>query len=146
MKRLGIVATLGVAFIANAAGRFDERLTPEKQIVHVLNRLTFGAKPGDVDEVRRMGVDKWIDLQLHPERIAESPVLETKLKTLRTLELSMWQIQEQYPPVPAAFMVRPPSFVAMNGLTPVTRARLLNGSMEERRSTLASLDAETRQL
>ena len=36
-----------------------------------LNRLTFGARPGDADRVRAMGVEKWIDLQLHPERISD---------------------------------------------------------------------------
>jgi uncharacterized protein (DUF1800 family) len=46
-------------------------LLPDEQIQQVLNRLTFGARPGDVDQVRSMGVDKWIDWQLHPERIAD---------------------------------------------------------------------------
>ena len=37
----------------------------------MLNRLTFGARPGDAEKVRAMGIDKWIDLQLHPERISD---------------------------------------------------------------------------
>ena len=40
-----------------------------KTIVHVLNRLGFGATPGDVERVRRMGLDKYIDQQLRPETI-----------------------------------------------------------------------------
>src|SRR5262245_3552418 len=44
-------------------------LLPEEQIQQVLNRLTFGARPGDADKVRAMGIDRWIDLQLHPEKI-----------------------------------------------------------------------------
>ena len=44
-------------------------LLPDEQIQQVLNRLTFGARPGDAAKVRRMGVEKWIDAQLHPERI-----------------------------------------------------------------------------
>jgi uncharacterized protein (DUF1800 family) len=44
-------------------------LLPDEQVQQVLSRLTFGARPGDVDQVRRLGVDKWIDMQLHPERI-----------------------------------------------------------------------------
>jgi uncharacterized protein (DUF1800 family) len=44
-------------------------LLPDEQIQQVLNRLTFGARPGDAAKVRSMGIDKWIDWQLHPERI-----------------------------------------------------------------------------
>jgi uncharacterized protein (DUF1800 family) len=44
-------------------------LLPDEQIQQVLNRLTFGARPGDAERVRAMGIDKWIDLQLHPDRI-----------------------------------------------------------------------------
>ncbi|MFI5228504.1 MAG: DUF1800 domain-containing protein [Gemmatimonadales bacterium] len=47
-------------------------LLPDEQIQQVLNRLTFGARPGDAAAVRAMGVDKWIDLQLHPERIDDA--------------------------------------------------------------------------
>ena len=47
-------------------------LLPDEQIQQVLNRLTFGARPGDAAAVRAMGIDKWIDLQLHPERIDDA--------------------------------------------------------------------------
>ncbi len=42
------------------------------QIVHVLNRLTFGPSPHDIDAVQAMGIDAYIDQQLHPENIAEA--------------------------------------------------------------------------
>ena len=44
-------------------------LTPDEQILHALNRLAFGPRPGDVQKVRAMGLDQWIEQQLHPERI-----------------------------------------------------------------------------
>jgi uncharacterized protein (DUF1800 family) len=47
-------------------------LLPDEQIQQVLNRLTFGARPGDAEKVRSMGVANWIDLQLHPERIDDA--------------------------------------------------------------------------
>ena len=47
-------------------------LLPDEQIQQVLNRLTFGPRPGDAEKVRAMGMDKWIDAQLHPERIADA--------------------------------------------------------------------------
>jgi uncharacterized protein (DUF1800 family) len=50
----------------------SRELLPDEQIQQVLNRLTFGAKPGDVERVRAMGVDRWIAEQLQPERIDDS--------------------------------------------------------------------------
>ena len=43
--------------------------TADEQVQQVLNRLAFGARPGDVARVRAMGVDQWIALQLAPDRI-----------------------------------------------------------------------------
>src|SRR5689334_12585171 len=83
-----LVGMLVSSFILIAAsGRFDQKLTPERQIIHVLNRLTFGARPGDVEQVRRVTVQKWIDQQLHPEQISENPMLAAKLEPLETLKL-----------------------------------------------------------
>ena len=45
----------------------------DKTIVHVLNRLGFGPAPGDVDRIRRMGLDKYIDQQLRPETLIDPP-------------------------------------------------------------------------
>ncbi len=44
----------------------------DKKIVHALNRFTFGVRPGDVERVRAMGLDKWFDEQLHPDKIDDS--------------------------------------------------------------------------
>jgi hypothetical protein len=102
MKRLRCVLGAGAVAVAaltsdgRAADRFDIILTVDRQIVHVLNRLTFGPRPGDAEEVRRLGVEQWIDLQLHPERIPENPVLENRLEPMQTLELATWQILEKY--------------------------------------------------
>ena len=149
MKRLGCLWSLAAllvtlpTFLITAAGRFDQKLSPERQVIHVLNRLTFGPGPGDVEQVRKLTVEKWIDLQLHPDRISENPVLENKLKPLGTLQLANWQILEKYPPVLPAFVVKVPT---MPPLAPQQMARLLNCSAEERQTMLATMDAETRRL
>ena len=44
-----------------------------------------------------MGLKKWIDRQLHPEQIAENPILAEKLKTLDTLEMSSEELVRNYP-------------------------------------------------
>ncbi|MFL5478834.1 MAG: DUF1800 domain-containing protein, partial [Gemmatimonadaceae bacterium] len=44
-------------------------LPADQQIIQALSRLTFGARPGDIQKVRSIGLDKWIDQQLHPDKI-----------------------------------------------------------------------------
>ncbi|HWF86936.1 MAG TPA: DUF1800 family protein, partial [Vicinamibacterales bacterium] len=67
----------------------------EKTIVHVLNRLSFGPRLGDVDRVRRLGIGRYIELQLHPERVADSG-LQARLAGLETIGLSSRAIADQY--------------------------------------------------
>jgi uncharacterized protein (DUF1800 family) len=50
--------------------RSDVRELPaDQQIIQALNRLTFGARPGDAQKIRAIGLDNWIDQQLHPDKI-----------------------------------------------------------------------------
>lgn len=44
----------------------------DARILHALNRFTFGPRPGDVETVRTMGLEKWFDQQLHPQSIQEA--------------------------------------------------------------------------
>ena len=73
MLRKSFTALLiAVAFAAVTEG--ESRIpTPESRpdatLSHVLDRLTFGARPGDLDRVRAMGLPAWVDQQLHPSRI-----------------------------------------------------------------------------
>ena len=67
----------------------------DKTIVSVLNRIGFGARPGDVERVRKIGLERYIDEQLHPSRISD-PDVERRLANLTTLNLSSKQIAEQY--------------------------------------------------
>src|SRR2546425_2375993 len=77
----------------SAVAQMDER----KRALHALNRLTFGSRPGDVERVMAMGVDKWIDQQLHPEKI-DDHALEARLTPFRTLRMDTRQIVENFPP------------------------------------------------
>lgn len=49
----------------------ERELLPDEQVQQVLNRLAFGARPGDAAKVRAMGIDNWTQLQLHPEAIRD---------------------------------------------------------------------------
>jgi uncharacterized protein (DUF1800 family) len=76
---------------------FQRKLSKDDQIFQAANRLTFGPKTGEIEEIRKLGVKKWIDLQLHPERIAENPVLESKLQPLESLRLTQADAARNYP-------------------------------------------------
>lgn len=89
---------LAVLFLTASLGYAGGKLSKDRKIVHALNRLTFGARPGDFERVRQMGLKKWIDLQLHPERIAENPLLVSRLRPLDSLEMSPAQLVTNYPP------------------------------------------------
>jgi uncharacterized protein (DUF1800 family) len=68
----------------------------EKRAVHALNRLTFGPRPGDLERIQAMGVDRWIDQQLHPERI-DDRTIEARLAPFRTLKMDTQELMENFP-------------------------------------------------
>ena len=72
------------------------QMDDQKRAVHALNRLTFGPRPGDVDHVLAIGVDKWIDQQLHPEKIDDS-ALDARLSPFRTLRMDTREIVQNFP-------------------------------------------------
>ena len=56
-------------------------LTEDQAIMHAMNRLAYGPRPGDVEYVRKLGLEKWIDQQLEPNSIDDS-ALESRLAAL----------------------------------------------------------------
>ena len=75
------------------------QMPESKRALHALQRLSFGPRPGEVDRVAAMGVDKWIDLQLHPDKIDDSS-LDARLAPLRTLRMDTREMVENFPPQP----------------------------------------------
>lgn len=69
--------------------------TADQQVLHVLNRAAFGPRPGDVQKVRVIGVDAWIEQQLRPERIDDSE-LERFLASYQTLNVKQSDMVKQY--------------------------------------------------
>jgi uncharacterized protein (DUF1800 family) len=69
----------------------SSQLQGDARILHALNRLTFGPRPGDVEVVRAIGLDKWLEQQLHPAtldlsdlnaRLAEYPAMRSSTEEL----------------------------------------------------------------
>src|ERR1700752_972293 len=74
----------------------SQNLTEEQLIVHVLNRLGFGARPGDVERVKSMGLENYINQQLNPEKITDT-VAENKVKDLSAVNMTTAELYEKYP-------------------------------------------------
>ncbi|MCA1591431.1 MAG: DUF1800 domain-containing protein [Acidobacteria bacterium] len=97
---LSVVVLLSNGFLAvaqtTAKSQPSDRISEEQRIVHVLNRLGFGPRPGDVERVRQTGLERYIEQQLNPGKL-DDPALEAKLKNLTTLTLSNGELLAKYP-------------------------------------------------
>ncbi len=71
-------------------------LSVDEAVLHALNRLGYGPRPGDVERVRQMGLAKWIDQQLNPNSIDDHAV-EARLNIYPTLKMSNSQLMAEYP-------------------------------------------------
>ena len=109
MKTQGLIAisvlgALPIALLskppkpASEAKLFQKKLNKDQQLLHALDRLTFGPRPGDVERLKKIGVKKWIDQQLHPERIPENSTLDARLQPLESLRMTPMEAVQRYPP------------------------------------------------
>jgi len=156
MKPLGLVVGVAVLVAAapslsgEASRGFDKKLSKDKQAVHVLNRLTYGPRPGDADEVRRLGVEKWIMRQLRPEQVPASPQLDAKLEPSASLHLTSRQMYEKYGTgqgVVFRVVGQGGQVLSMLGQQAVPRDvlnKLANATPDDRRAILDGLPADQR--
>ncbi len=107
MKERALHGSLAVALVAvlvssafvpgwAEAKTAAKKLSEEQKILHVLNRLGFGPRAGDVEKVKRQGLDKYIESQLYPERL-DDVALEARLAAFPSLKMEIAEINEQYP-------------------------------------------------
>ncbi|MGO9246926.1 MAG: DUF1800 domain-containing protein [Verrucomicrobiia bacterium] len=90
------LAPLGAGLAAASPPSADDQpLTDRQKIVHVLDRLGYGPRPGDVERVARMGLDRYIEQQLHPERIDDSE-LESDLAKFDILTMDATDLYQTF--------------------------------------------------
>ncbi len=75
----------------------DGPLAENQRIVHLLNRLGYGPRPGDIERVQQMGIAAYIEQQLDPETIPDTDV-EQRLAAFETLRMAPTQLLVAYPP------------------------------------------------
>lgn len=103
------------------------QLTEDEAILHALNRLAYGSRPGDVERVRQMGLEKWINQQLSFNS-GDDPELDAKLDEFKTLKMSSEQLLEKYPP--------PNEVAKREGMTPDAYRQQMQEQMQQKRQEL----------
>src|SRR5258708_2162061 len=71
-------------------------LSSDEAILHALNRLAYGPRPGDIERVRQMGLAKWIEQQLNPNSIDDKP-MEARMQDYPSLRMSTAKLIDEYP-------------------------------------------------
>ncbi|RYG71179.1 DUF1800 domain-containing protein [bacterium] len=134
-----------------AASPFTKPLQGEKRFNHLLNRLTFGPRPGDLAQVQQMGAGAWIESQLNPASIDDS-ALETELSQLTWLSAPPTRLALAYETDTANFLKRKKEAngeMGMLQLTPrqqETYERIRAANLPERSSILAVGELTTNKL
>lgn len=110
------------------AGRLPiTQLTENEAILHALNRLAYGPRPGDIERIRKMGLEKWINQQLNFNS-GDDPQLDAKLGALKTLGMSSEELLEKYPP--------PNEVAKREGMTPEEYRQQMQQEMQAKRQEL----------
>ncbi|AGY58893.1 DUF1800 domain-containing protein [Gloeobacter kilaueensis] len=97
LRRWAPVVLVSLALVPSA---FAASAPADPKIVHLLNRLSFGPAPGDIEQATRLGIERYIQQQLHPEQIAEPPALNARLAALDTLKLAPVELARAFGPRP----------------------------------------------
>jgi uncharacterized protein (DUF1800 family) len=93
--RSAVAILAAAALTAGSSGSAVPAKPDDKTILHVLNRIGYGARPGDVERVRQVGLAAYIDQQLHPGRVADAGMAE-RLARFQTLNKSSQQLADEY--------------------------------------------------
>jgi len=86
---LALVMWLGVAPQSYAA-------SSDAKVLHVINRLSFGVRAGEIEAVKSQGIDAYIQSQLTPNSFVEPQSLTQQLGSLTTLQMSVPEIMKEY--------------------------------------------------
>ncbi len=94
-----VAATTFFTLLISPLGAQKDSAVPAKAdartVAHVLDRIGFGGRPGDIERVQRQGLASYIDAQLHPEKIADAEI-NMRLEELTTLNMSSRDLSDKY--------------------------------------------------
>jgi uncharacterized protein (DUF1800 family) len=99
-------------------------LTAGEATLHALNRLGYGPRPGDVERIRQLGLEKWVEQQLRPDSLSDSG-LDERLQKYPTIMMSSTRLLDEFPP--------PNQAVKKEG---ITKAEFKEQQQEKRRDAV----------
>lgn len=150
INNLAAVTAIFVILLPGMVLRAETRsvakpLTEEQKILHVLNRLGFGARPGEVEKVKAIGLQKYIDQQLNPVSINDA-VAESKIKGLDVFGMTTAELFAKYPN-PGALLqqlegrerANQPNTQNPNNATPQDPNQMTEAQQRERREKIQEL-------
>jgi uncharacterized protein (DUF1800 family) len=152
MPRLAIAPCLWLAFALTsynaidsiaaptrvAPARADAVLQGDQKILHALNRLQFGPRPGEVEAIRQMGLGRWMEQQLNPQNIDDAAV-EQKLSVFKSLNMTPSQLRLAYEADTAAFLKMLVQAQQKNGEIAPNATRRNQGRMMRRNNQVVPL-------
>lgn len=103
------------------------QLTEDEAILHALDRLAYGPRPGDLERIAQMGLEKWVDQQLSFNS-GDDPELGAKLSEFTTLQMSSEELLAKYPP--------PNEVAKREGMTPEEYRQQMQQQLEAKRQEM----------
>jgi uncharacterized protein (DUF1800 family) len=113
------------------------QLTEDEAILHALDRLAYGPRPGDMERIKKMGLEKWINEQLNFNS-GDDPTLDDKLADFKTLRMSSEELLEKYPP--------PNEIAKRKGITPDEYRQQLQQELQAKRQQLRQQGVDPAQI
>jgi len=87
-----------ILLLAFAGGALADGPGESQKALHVLDRLAYGPRPGDLERVTKMGTERYIEEQLSPQHLPDPPELRRQLDALDTTRLSAAELFRRYGP------------------------------------------------
>jgi uncharacterized protein (DUF1800 family) len=96
-----IIAVAGmICFTSNVFGfaAFAQPVEPDsdQRVLHILNRITYGPRPGDIQDVKKMGVEAFIKQQLNPDAMPLPESLNTYLSSNEAINSTCIDLFKKY--------------------------------------------------
>ncbi len=88
----GLLLSIAPPIAVTPPAGMTAHTTERARALHVLNRLAYGPRPGDLERVMAMGIDAYVEQQLHPERIPDERA-ERLLTDFELLQLSTGELE-----------------------------------------------------
>lgn len=90
------VGAAAVLLLLSTSGSSSAAAPVSAKTLHVLNRLSLGIRPGDIERVESLGIEPYIQQQLSPQQIPVPTALVQRLTQLDTIKMTPIQIQQTH--------------------------------------------------